>query len=74
MSERNDGAAILALLLGGAVGAGLGIFFATQSGKETRRRVKIFFDDVGEKTGEIIEEGRDTVEELVHPAKTSGKK
>ncbi len=73
MSEHNGGEAILALLLGGAIGAGLGVFFATQSGKETRKRVKVFFDDVGIKTGELMEEGKETIEELVHP-RSNGKK
>jgi gas vesicle protein len=74
MNGRSGGEAILALLLGGAIGAGVGMLFATQSGRETRKRVKVFFDDVGEKTGEILEEGRETVEELVHPSKSTSKK
>jgi gas vesicle protein len=74
MSEHNGGEAILALLLGGAIGAGLGLYFATQSGKETRKKVKVFVDGVGEKTGEIIDEGRDTIEELVHPSRQNSKK
>ena len=74
MSEHNGGEAILALLLGTVIGAGLGLFYATQSGKETRKKVKIFIDGVGVKTGELIEEGMETIEELVHPSKVTGKK
>lgn len=74
MSEHNAGDAVLALLLGTVIGAGLGVFYATQPGKETRRKVRVFIEGVGEKTGELIEEGRDTIEELVHPSKAAGKK
>jgi gas vesicle protein len=74
MSENNGGDAILALLLGGVIGVGLGLFYATQSGSESKKKVKIFFDDIGEKTGELIEEGRETFAELVHPPKTTSKK
>lgn len=64
MSEKNNGDTILAFLLGGAIGACLGLLFAPKSGKETRKKVKIFFDDIGEKTGELIEEGKEKFEEL----------
>ncbi|MCE5300394.1 MAG: YtxH domain-containing protein [Spirochaetia bacterium] len=74
MSGQNVGEVILALLLGTAVGAGLGLFYATQPGKESRKRVKVFIDGVGEKTGELMEEGKETMEELVHPSKTAVKK
>lgn len=68
MSDRNSGEEILVFLLGGVIGSAMGFLFATQSGKDTRKKVKIFFDDIGEKTGEILEEGRGTIEELVHPS------
>lgn len=68
MSDRNAGAEILVFLLGGLIGSAVGFMYATQSGKDTRKKVKIFFDDIGEKTGEIIEEGKATVEELMHPS------
>lgn len=64
MSEKNNGDTILALLLGGAIGACLGLLFAPKSGKETRKKVKILFDDIGEKTGELIEEGKEKIEEV----------
>lgn len=64
MSERNNGETILVFLLGGAIGAGLAMLFAPQSGKETRKKVKILFDDIGEKTGELIEVGKDKYEAI----------
>jgi len=74
MSERKSGETFLVFLLGGVVGACLGLLFAPKSGKETRKKVKIFFDDIGEKTGELIEEGKDKIEELVRSSKTAFKK
>ncbi|OGS46595.1 MAG: hypothetical protein A2539_08780 [Elusimicrobia bacterium RIFOXYD2_FULL_34_15] len=74
MSEKKSGETILAFLLGGAIGACLGLLFAPKSGKETRKKVKMFFDEISEKTGEIIEEGKDKIEELVHSSKTIVKK
>ncbi len=66
MSERNNGEMILVFLLGGALGAYLGTRFALQSGKETKKKVKIFFDGIGEKTGELIEEGKEKIEKFVN--------
>lgn len=77
MSEKNDDKTILAFLLGGAIGACIGLLFAPQSGKETRKKIKIFFDDIGEKTGELIEEGKEKVEEInekIEEVKTAIKK
>ena len=74
MSERKSGETILAFLIGGAIGACLGLLFAPQSGKETRKKVKIFAESIGEKTGELIEDGKEKIEELVHSSKTAVKK
>ena len=74
MSERKSSETILAFFIGGAIGACLGLLFAPQSGKETRKKVKIFAESIGEKTGELIEEGKEKIEELVHSSKTAVKK
>jgi gas vesicle protein len=74
MNLRSSGESLLALLLGGAIGAGLGLLFAERTGKSTRRRIKVFVDGVGEKTGELIEDGRDSVEDIVHATKKSFKR
>ncbi len=57
MSERNDFGAFLAgLLVGGAIGAILGLLYAPQSGEETRALLR-------EKTGEIKEKATVSTEE-----------
>lgn len=40
MSDRNDGAFLGGLLVGGAIGAIAGLLFAPRSGKDTRKIVK----------------------------------
>ncbi len=65
MSEKSSGDTILVFLLGGAIGACLGLLFAPQSGKETRKKVKVLFDDLSEKTDELLEEGKSRIEEMV---------
>jgi len=69
MSERNSGETILAFILGGLIGATLGILFAPKSGKETRERLKVLAEDLSEKAGDLIDEGKDKVEGLVADAK-----
>lgn len=47
---------ITTLLLGAAIGAGLGILFAPEEGKKTRKRLKDTFDDVSEKLRHRLED------------------
>ena len=42
----NNTNAVLALLLGAAIGAGVGILFAPEKGSKTREKIKDGFDDV----------------------------
>jgi len=45
MSENRSGEIVSAFLLGGLIGAALGILFAPASGKETRTRVNDWLED-----------------------------
>ncbi|MDI6641918.1 MAG: YtxH domain-containing protein [Elusimicrobiota bacterium] len=69
MAEKNSGETILAFLLGGIIGACLGILFAPNSGKETRRKLKVLLEDLGEKAEDWIEEGKEKVEDVVSDVK-----
>ena len=51
MSEKNSGEVLLSFILGGLIGAAVGILFAPSSGKETRKKLK----DLGEEFGEKME-------------------
>lgn len=60
-------AAVAALGVGAAVGAGLGILFAPKSGKETRTELKNKMDDLRKKVKEIdMEDVKDYVEEKIN--------
>ena len=65
MSDRSSGEVMLAFLLGGIVGACVGVLFAPSSGKETRKKLKDMAEDIGEKAEGMIGEGKDKMEEIV---------
>lgn len=44
--SNNTGNTIIAVLVGAAIGAGLGILFAPDKGSKTREKIKDGFDDV----------------------------
>ena len=69
MAEKNSGEVILAFLLGGIIGACLGILFAPASGKETRKKINVVLKDLGEKAEELFEEGKEKVQEVVEETK-----
>ena len=55
MSENRTGEIVSAFLLGGLIGAALGIFLAPASGKETREKVCEWMDETKEKAKEKLE-------------------
>jgi len=55
MSENKGGDALTAFVLGGIIGAALGILFAPAKGKETREKVNDWLEDTTEKTKEKLE-------------------
>ncbi|MFA6029182.1 MAG: YtxH domain-containing protein [Elusimicrobiota bacterium] len=66
MSENNNsGECIFAFMLGGVVGAALGVLFAPASGAETRRRIGRMAEEGREKVREVYEKER----ELLHSKK-----
>ncbi|MFN3966836.1 MAG: YtxH domain-containing protein [Endomicrobiia bacterium] len=70
MSDKgSSGETILAFLLGGIIGACLGILFAPKSGKETREKLRFLIEDLEEKAENWIEEGKDKIENFVSSTK-----
>ncbi|MEN6376285.1 MAG: YtxH domain-containing protein [Smithella sp.] len=61
MSE-NNGDLLKGLIIGGLVGAVLGILFAPKSGKETR-------EDIARKTEDVLEKAREEYEKAVDKSK-----
>ena len=69
MSENRSGEVISAFLLGGIIGAALGILLAPSSGKETREKMCEWMDETQEKAKEKLEKLEEEIkrrkEELV---------
>jgi gas vesicle protein len=59
----NFGAFLIGLLSGAAIGAGLALLFAPQSGKETRDKIKDVAEDVKDKISDLIDDTKDFLSE-----------
>ncbi len=58
-------AVVLGFILGGALGAGLAMLFAPESGRRTRERLRDFAADVRDKTVDLSEDLRDRAEDAL---------
>lgn len=63
------GTVFTAFLLGGAVGAGLALLMAPQSGKETRERLMGLAEDVKEKASQYTEQIKGKITSTVEEGK-----
>jgi gas vesicle protein len=63
MSERN-GDLIMGLLIGGLIGAVLGVLYAPKSGKETR-------EDIGRTADDLLSRAKDEYEKAVEKSKAA---
>lgn len=57
MSEErgfSTGSVLLAFVIGGVVGAGLALFMAPQTGRETRQKIKELADEAKQKAADYI--------------------
>jgi len=68
MSDKNSNST-LAFLLGIAVGALLGVLFAPAEGKETRKKIAKYLEELEEKGEEFIEEGTEKVKKFIEESK-----
>ncbi len=50
-------------------GLGIGVLLAPQSGSRTRRHLRTMVEDVGERAGELVEDAKDTVTDIVDRGK-----
>lgn len=57
------GAFLIGLLSGAALGAGLALLFAPQSGKETREKIKDVAADVKDKISDLVDDTKDFLSE-----------
>lgn len=65
----SSGTVFMAFILGGAVGAGLAILFAPQSGKETRDKIRGLADDAKEKASQYTEQMKDKIASTIEEGK-----
>ena len=56
--ESSGGNTLLAFIIGGAIGAAVGVLFAPKAGKETREALQEWFEDLEGKGEELMEEGK----------------
>lgn len=78
--ERRSGGGMGIFLLGAAIGAGLALLFAPQTGDETRaavrrtaRRVRRQARDVADRARDVAERGLDKVDDLARSGKSAAK-
>ena len=73
--ERRGGAGsgVALFLLGAAVGAGLALLFAPQSGDETRAQLRRGARRLKRKARDLAESGRDMVEDLQRQGKAAAR-
>jgi len=67
--DRNGYSGLIAFLAGAAIGAGLGLLFAPQSGKETRKKIKDVSEKVVDDVKEAAEKAIDQIKSFVQGAK-----
>jgi len=65
MSEHKGGDVLTAFVLGGIIGAALGVLFAPAKGKDTRVKINDWLEDTTEKAKEKLE----TLEEEIKKRK-----
>lgn len=63
MSQNNGGDNLTSFLLGAICGAAAGLLLAPHTGRETRKRVQKWLDEMEERGEEVLEKSRELYEE-----------
>ena len=63
MADNNSGEGILAFILGGVIGAVVGLLLAPCSGEETRKRISEWLEENREKTRKFLDEERSSLKD-----------
>lgn len=71
--ERRGGGGLGVFLLGAALGAGLALMFAPQSGDETRAQLRRTARKVKRRARAVVEDGREAVDDLAQRGKSAAR-
>lgn len=74
--KTSFGTFLIGFLSGAAIGAGIALLFAPQSGKETRDKIKDVADDVKDKISDLVGDTKDFLSEqkrVISDAVAAGK-
>jgi gas vesicle protein len=74
MSDNTGSKMFFSFLTGAAVGAGLALLFAPQSGKETRKQIKDFSEKLGSEVKDGVERISEKAKSFIDDAKGTLKK
>lgn len=74
MSENTGSKMFFSFLSGAAIGAGLALLFAPQSGRETRRQIRDFSEKLGSEVKENVEKISEKAVDFIEGTKDSFKK
>jgi gas vesicle protein len=73
IERRGGGSGIGLFLLGAAVGAGIALLFAPQSGEETRAQLRRGARKIKRRARDLAEDGREAVEDLAQRGKSAAR-
>jgi gas vesicle protein len=74
MSNNTGSKMFFSFLSGAAIGAGLALLFAPQSGKETRRQIKDFSEKLGNEVKDNVEKISEKAMDFIEDTKDTFKK